>query len=566
MKRCCSKTQSFLDLCWAVGFAAFLTAILYKCRFGYGDIDESFYLTIPYRLWMGDGLFIDEYHLSQMSSVLVYPIMKIYLWLAGTTEGMLLAFRYIFTVMHGLTALFIYLYLRRKNTGAIFASLIYLLFTPFGIMALSYNSMGLACMCISAVLIYGNAKDSRLVTLISGVAFSGAVLCCPYLLMVYVYYGVLVAVDCKNKRSLNTQMVKNFAYFSFACIVCAVLFLIFVFSRCSFTQLLKSIPWIFQDPEHPSKGFGQVVKSYFMVIAESNDVVFPVFLGTSLAIGYAAGFPKRKKYAPIFLLIGLGLTAVYLKPFVTEKPYLNFLMFPPVILGLFCFVLFPKENIKEFLVFYIPGLLYGLCMHWSSNQKFYVISNAALLSSIGSIMMFMNVRKKLMTISRDVITRVSCSGTVVMLTVFVVIVFSARYDLTFWDYKMSDKVMTEQIEVGVNKGIYTDEEKKMSYTKLYQETEPVRNYPGKSVLYFSDFTFLYLDDTKQNASFSAWISGAGDLSSDRLVYYYEINPDKIPDIMYCQKNAYDPNYSIVQFLLGLGYRIEENESSYLIMK
>jgi len=51
-----------------------LSAILvfWKCRYGFANIDESFYLTIPYRLYQGDALFAHEWHLSQMSLMLIF--------------------------------------------------------------------------------------------------------------------------------------------------------------------------------------------------------------------------------------------------------------------------------------------------------------------------------------------------------------------------------------------------------------------------------------------------------------------------------------------------------------
>ena len=47
--------------------------LLWKCRYGFANMDEVFYLLTPYRLCQGDALFAGEWHLSQMSAFLVYP-------------------------------------------------------------------------------------------------------------------------------------------------------------------------------------------------------------------------------------------------------------------------------------------------------------------------------------------------------------------------------------------------------------------------------------------------------------------------------------------------------------
>ena len=52
-------------------FAAALALALWKVPYGFGWYDEAFYLTIPHRLTLGDALFLDEWHLSQMSGLLL---------------------------------------------------------------------------------------------------------------------------------------------------------------------------------------------------------------------------------------------------------------------------------------------------------------------------------------------------------------------------------------------------------------------------------------------------------------------------------------------------------------
>ena len=66
--------------------------IFYKCRYNTRSSVESFYLTVPYRLTAGDGLFINEWHLSQMAGFLIYPFMKLYQLVFDGTDGIITAF------------------------------------------------------------------------------------------------------------------------------------------------------------------------------------------------------------------------------------------------------------------------------------------------------------------------------------------------------------------------------------------------------------------------------------------------------------------------------------------
>ena len=129
-----------------------------------------------------------------MSGFLLYPAVKLYLLLFGNTEGILLRFRILFTLVWAAGALFFFDRLRRfSNVGAALASLVFLLYTPFGIMALSYNSMGILLLLSACVLAATANTQRNAAWLLSGLFFAGAVLCCPYLLLLYVL-GTLAAV------------------------------------------------------------------------------------------------------------------------------------------------------------------------------------------------------------------------------------------------------------------------------------------------------------------------------------------------------------------------------------
>ena len=56
----------------------------------------------------------------------------------------------------------------------------------FGIMALSYNSMGILLLLSACVLVATADPKRRAAPLLAGLFFAGAVLCCPYLLLLYV--------------------------------------------------------------------------------------------------------------------------------------------------------------------------------------------------------------------------------------------------------------------------------------------------------------------------------------------------------------------------------------------
>ena len=97
------------EVIFIIGGFAILLFSLWKSQYGLGGDDEAFYLTIPYRMCQGDKLLLEEWHVSQFSAFLLYPFMKVYLWIkSGNTEGIILSFRYIYICVNMLVSCVLY--------------------------------------------------------------------------------------------------------------------------------------------------------------------------------------------------------------------------------------------------------------------------------------------------------------------------------------------------------------------------------------------------------------------------------------------------------------------------
>ena len=85
---------------------ALLVFLIWRCQFGFAQKDECFYLTIPYCICQGDKLMIHEWHETQLSVLLLVPFMKALLFVLDGTEGIILAFRILYTVIWWLASVF----------------------------------------------------------------------------------------------------------------------------------------------------------------------------------------------------------------------------------------------------------------------------------------------------------------------------------------------------------------------------------------------------------------------------------------------------------------------------
>ena len=162
-----------LDGAFALLLAGAVAFALWKCPFGFGAYDDAFYLTVPHRLSMGDFLFAHEWHVSQMAGLLTTPLVWLYRAITGSMDGALLAARYAYAVLHGLVSLVFYRRVREYGWPAVAAALSWALFTPYDLMALSYNTMAMDLILLSGVLLA--ATERRRYWALSGALLAGAV-------------------------------------------------------------------------------------------------------------------------------------------------------------------------------------------------------------------------------------------------------------------------------------------------------------------------------------------------------------------------------------------------------
>ncbi len=548
----------------------FWALIFYKCRFGFANIDEGLYLATPYRFVQGSRIFVDEWNFSQFSAAILYPLVKIYMWIFKSTEGILLSFRYIFTALHGITAAWMYIKLRKYGLSAVVISVVYLLFVPFGIMAFSYNSMGVSLMAITCVLLYSNDNKRRAPWIISGVTFALAVLCCPYLFILYLIFAAACTAMRFARRKLpefsSVLSLKNFGLFTAGCGISAVLFVSFVLFQSRPTDIFENLSLAFKYTNHLGETLLVVMARFVLGILKSNKVSLFIFPAAAILFAIILFDKGRKKREAVYFLLALTITALYLAAFILADALINCYMFPLVILGFFCFVLRPKELIKPFGYLWMPGMIYAFCLDYASDQQFLATADAALVSTLGSILLiFMFLKTSSAEHGSAIDLRLCRSAALLLLAGFVLSLSFVRYEKVFWEKDgLGDK--TAAITVGSEKGILTTEETKEDYESLYAATEIIRNHGGKSVLYCSERSYLYLDDQKKNASFSSWMPQNDAISPVKLAKYYSVNYQNLPDIVCMEKRGTVLVREMYKYFENLGYQFNETPDIIYFIK
>lgn len=525
-------------------FSAIVVFLFWKCRIGYAHMDESFYLSVPYRLCQGDGLFIHEWNLSQTSAVLLYPIMRIYLLITQSTEGILLHLRWIFTTVWSLSALFTGIRIRRcSRAGACVASLAVLIYTPFGIMALSYNSLCILLL-LDACVLFLTAEKRTGPLIISGVLFAGAVLCCPYLAVLYGLFsaGAFFSLILWKKK----ESIRNWLLITEGCGILFLLFCILVLSRCSVADIVKAWPWIMDDSHMSVTLWDKVLEYYNSIMLSAGSVRWVLLLTAVLSVVCRI----FRQLRPVGLLAVITGVTVCLLEFITARQYLNYLMFPIALTGLFCAATSESKSIRAiFCCVWIPGFLYSFLNNIASNQAFYNISSTMTVATFASIVMLpMYIRE--LQLKKSVLFRTAVAAAVsVMLATQMFSELYLRYSLVFWESSAAEQ--TVPAERGPEKGIRMTPERLEEYHTLLAELEEIKNIPEQCpVLFTADSSVSYLYTGKRFAAYSAWLT---ENSLEKLKQYYELNPDKMPGIVMIDQSLF---YSakLYAYFFEMGYR------------
>ena len=548
-----SLSDRIPDILFCLLFIAAVAFLIWKAEYGYGNRDESFYLTIPKRLAQGDSLITDEWHVSQLSGLLIYPIMKIYMLINPTFEGVILHFRYIYIAFQSVTAICLYLMLRRVSKfGALLGSLFFMLYAPFNISALSYNSMGVDFFALStAAFVTRKSQDESvsrkrkvlgfLRDMLTGVLFSAAVLCCPYLAALYFIYllcalAAAVVSKIRKKRYDGGSLLcpKTVLGITSGIALAAALFFAFLLSRASVSDIIKSVPAIFSDPEHRTIPFYYTVKYFIYYVKTSNAAAPYCFAAAALLAVWAAFDRKSPLRKTICFALAAAATLIYTLNF-GSMPTINCFMMPLNILGAVSYFLLADRPKKLFYGMWLPTLFYAYAISASSNQCFLVVSSAYSVGTIASavfIALFIaeQAEGKFATLF---VTFLSATAA---FSILFIMFMNVRINSNFWDSE-NDELDTK-IEYGINRGVKTNAAFSLYYDRLMEDTEEIRSIESGNVLYFSTETGLYIADGKRSASFSGWISvgskeeKAISAAISRLADYYELNPEKRPDYIY----------------------------------
>ena len=525
-----AKTRTRQALGAALVLLPLLALSIWKLPHGMATTDEALYLSIPYRLLQGDRPLLHEWHVTQLSSLLLLPLLRMYLlFTGGNTAGILLAFRCIHLLFHTLTTLYLWTRLKKVSpVGAVFAAAMYLVFTPINCPALSYNSMGIGLLSIALVTL-ALARGKVWEAWVCGLCFGGAVLCNPYYFILYPVYLAAVIVNVRRGGRRELRLSRRFCRIvTLAGAAVALAAGVRIFRGTDFSLLQETLPAILtgDTAEHPARSLPGIL--YGMWMGFGKNRLFVPTLGLSVLLCLGRVLDKNwRAHRAWYLLAAALLSLVYGLWFrVFLHMSLNFYMFSLNILGFFAWYYAEDRKKPLFFYLYLPGVLCWFCSAMASNLGFINFASVSTINMLASAVLIAEAARPL---RRGEWQERLCAALMLLaMAVQLGLLCECRFTTVFpMDPVSAD---TAVIDRGALKGLCVKPGEKARYDRAWELTAPVREAEGETVAYFTEIPGEYLDDGKRCGLYSPWFPGVSVRENlPRLLRYWELFPDRVPD-------------------------------------
>ncbi len=505
-----------LLLAFGILFAGIITLSVVRIHYGVEIIDESFYLAIAYRFAQGDIPLVDEYNIIQTASFITYPLVKAYLLINGSTEGIMLYIHNCFLLF--LVAYFFIIYLVLQSflpkKIAVMAALPCLFFVPFNLYSFSYNSMGSAFLTLGLFLGIRSIlikQYSRAITFLSGLCHGLCVLAYPsFIIPVGLFFLIRIWHEKQNKKIL--LYIAGGLLSSFV----AMPFLIYA----GVDQIKTVLNYINSIGKHAG-GLEKFEKIY----GQFYHLTYTWFIYlVTLAIFYS--FIRIRFFVGIWVTLLILISFIYLllQTMFGQSGSL-FSVFYFSIIGVTVYLFIHKNYLARrfFLFVLIPSIVAAITGSWTSSNGLVNIGLGAFSGSIAtSVLVYIFIRKFAKSEWHEFFSIIIfCSFSyVIMMYTFITTSEGRISELKY----LMDK--------GPFKGIFTTLEKKELLDSVYVDIKELEKN-GKNVLFYDDFPAGYLFTSMRAASPTLWIFTPHlykTLDRESVIKY--MNEQRMPDYVF----------------------------------
>lgn len=511
-----------------------LAAYTIKNLFVGADVDEGYGIVVGYRLASGDRLILEMWEPHQTSAIFTALFIRLFLWITGGSVDFLnLYLRVVYFIVHAAVAFYAYRTLRACVPGldrfeAALAAMIFYVTSPKCIFIPEYSNLhvwffAMVCLCFMRYFCMGSPSRGKAVYLLLGGFFlTGDVLAYPS--MVILFPACILFILRKHVK----QVWREWLLFTCPCVLSAAVFLGYLFSYMTSSQILQTLPYILGESSHQT-GFSKKILLWTQNFGQmAGWLAAGAICALLITMGYR-GFRRNKKEkedkVSVFLVFFFLILLLHQ----------IFCWFTSDYNAGYPLLLYMAVSLAGIYAYYRTGKKEktGICLIGGSFISYFAIMllsnwgpvslNVYLCMGVwGGLLCLRGFLKEFMPKKGAGLWRAGC------LLLIIGNVFGYCY-LIIGGEQIHSNIFTVRgiCHEGLRKGVFT------SYMTAYeyntnQEIWPEAVPDGSTVLYIGPSQFLYMLGDCRIASPDTISTFAYDES---ILDYWELNPERYPDVV-----------------------------------
>ena len=498
-------SQKKRDIIFIVGTFVIIALQLWKLKFGQGFEDEYFYISIAQRICNGDALLYDEWHLAQLMGIFLAPLYSVFHYFNPANEGIIIYFRLCYVVFHTIVSIILYINIRKNYNFSNFAALLFMVYTPYQIMSLSYNTMSIDFLLLAYLLF---SHRNVFCYIISGIFLSCAVLNTPYLAVIYIILFLYVMFFSKKENGDSLCDKQSFILVSIGVIISIILFVGFLLSRASLMQIAECLKYIV-DPGHSNN---------ILIVLGSNIVktllCFNVFIVIQTCCLFYDLKNKTNKFSFTNLIV--GIISIFYSVFVRRYQYdlggYMIAMIPLSISAIDYLYLFKDSFLNNLCLI---SIIHALCIGSSSNVGLRSLASPLILAVVVLVIVMgeSSIKYK---------TGVIC----ILLGYFIFFKATFIYLGQIKDYNY-------MIDNGPMKGVFVDKDYINEYELICEDVEEINSMKEENIIFISYNIWEYFM-TDKNYAVQTSLNQFYSIEdyTDTIQLYLEIHDKKKPVLIY----------------------------------
>ena len=530
---------------WCLTAITFLGLI--KTIFISWDIDEGYAVAQAYRLVQGDKLLLDMWEPHQLSAYLPAFFMKIFIYVTGSTDYIVIYLRVIGIIIHAALGFWLYKtacnYVGRKESMLL--NLLHVNFLAKWVQIPEFELMNywyllLVFLCF---LTYYNISKKKIYLVISGICMMLQI--CNYPTMIFLYPFYMVGMFVQERNHSGRIPIKDMVITTASAVIPGLVFVGYLFSYMDWKTFVNAVSHVMSDPSHTQQTllekFGDFGCDTALDIGKSL-LLFGIIFGVVYVI--SKRYFRDIKIKNIILVSFLTETIVYCAGMCfgclfgdQNQFYLQIRYLIIAVTGVFIYFVYQRKEGVIYWFGIIPGFIAMIAALFVTNMTINVGYSKLFICSISTfLLLFMTLKENgTMGYGMKIISGLGYVAVLVSLILCRILLIRVTSCLP-----VTINADLAQVTNGPLKGIYMVERNAKTINRnsllISEYVDAEDNF-----LYFGCEDILYLCTDAQISAAS--VQGTSVFNEDFLEYLEE-HPEKYPTVIAVDKNFRSDYYRV----------------------